>query len=145
MWKTDVRALTVEPFVTVGRDVESSYINPNYLAELNSALDVKGFEQMLSKVIDGLKNQLIEDYVNGRIEIARKTNKVGTLNHGKLATEAATAVGSDARRFAGKSVVRAIRLAFQSEQGKNLATFKSSSRIEDSILVGVAKKAFKTK
>jgi hypothetical protein len=34
-WKTDVRALSVEPFVTKGRDLESYFIDSKLLAELN--------------------------------------------------------------------------------------------------------------
>jgi AAA domain, putative AbiEii toxin, Type IV TA system len=112
IWKKDVRACGVEPFVTPGRDIEAIFINSAYLAELNGEHSEEAFEKIINGVLREHHDQLVKDYVNGRVEIARKAGTKGNINHGQLAIEATKAVSAEPLRYAGKSILRAIRAHF---------------------------------
>jgi AAA domain, putative AbiEii toxin, Type IV TA system/AAA ATPase domain len=142
-WKTDVRALSVEPFATKGRDVESYFINSEVLAELNPGSTRAGLDLLIREVAEELKTELVADYVNGRIDVARKFGKSSSLNHGALAVEANKSVSSDSLRFCGKAALRAIRAKFQAAEGKDLSVFRESKKLYDDSLGAVAKKVFK--
>jgi hypothetical protein len=142
-WKVDVRAISVEPFVTRGRDIESYFIDPRYLAEVNSPTSELEFGALIDDVIRGVQSQLISEYVNGRTDILRKAGKAGSINPGALAVEAASAVSADARRFCGKTALRALRAEFQGRYARHLVDFRISPRLKDDFLVGIAKKSFK--
>jgi hypothetical protein len=142
-WRTDVRALSVEPFVTKGRDIDSYFIDSKLLAELNPGSSLADFDELIREVTEELKTELVADYVNGRIDVARKAGKSGSLNHGALAVDANRAVTSDTLRYCGKAALRAIRSKFQAARGKNLVVFRKSKKLQDDSLAAVAKKAFK--
>ena len=144
-WRKDVRACSVEPFVTTGRDVEASFMNPKYLASKNAGHSESDFVTMIEQVLKNQKNQLVADYVNGRVEIIRKAGKAGSLNPGQLAVEAQSAVDADPHRFAGKATLRALRAMFQSLHKANMNSGQPSPLLSDGFLTGVASKLPKTK
>src|ERR1035437_512279 len=142
-WKTDVRALNVEPFITRGRDIESHFLDSKYLAEGNQDLTEAAFETLIAATVKEMQPQIIKDYVNGRIDLARKGPNAGSVNAGTIAVEANSAISADARKYCGKSVLRAIKLKFQVKHGKNLSLSHRSDRLKDAFLSGVAKKTFR--
>lgn len=143
-WKTEVRNLNVEPFLTQGRDIESHFINAKYLSSLNTNLTEAEFEQLIEDVVESMKPNTVADYVNSRIDLARKDKKQGKIDAGKLAVEAPKKIEEDARRFCGKPVLKAIRQAYQSQQKTNLASLAPSEIAMDPTLHAFAKKIFKT-
>lgn len=54
-WATQVRNLRVEPFLTDGPDIESCFLVPAHLAELNSHCDEEEFEQIISQTASANK------------------------------------------------------------------------------------------
>jgi hypothetical protein len=144
-WKKEVRGAGVEPFVTAGRDIEAAFINPKYLAELNDGYSEKEFTEIIANVIEEQKDQLVKDYVNGRVEIARKTGKIGNTNHGQLAVEATKAVGGNPQRYAGKTVLRGVRAKFQERHKVHMRTDQSSTVLRSPVLASIATKLPKTK
>ena len=144
-WKKEVRACGVEPFVTVGRDIEAAFINPKYLAALNASHSEQDFTTIISDVLKEQKDQLVRDYVNGRVEIARRSGMAGVLNHGQLAVEAQNAVLANPARYAGKAVFRGLRAKFQTLYKSNLSSGGVSVFLKDSFLAGVASKVPKAK
>jgi len=142
-WKTDVRALSVEPFVTKRRDVEAYFIDPKLLAELNPGSSPAELDVLIKEVAEQLRAELVADYVNGRIDLARKSGKSSSLNHGALAVDANKLVSSDSISCCGKAALRAVRAKFQSATGKNLVVFRESKKLYDDSLGAVAKKIFK--
>jgi hypothetical protein len=139
-WKTDVRALNVEPFITRGRDIESHFLDSKYLAEGNQDLTEAAFETLIAATVKEMQPQIIKDYVNGRIDLARKGPNAGSVNAGTIAVKANSAISADARKYCGKSVLRTIKLKFQVKHGKNLSLSHRSDRLKDAFLSGVAKK-----
>jgi hypothetical protein len=144
-WSKDIRALHVEPFVTAGRDVESYFLNPEHLAALNPSAKLSDFEGLIESVISANTDKLTEDFVNGRIDIARKNGKAGSINHGALSVEAARAVKENPMRYAGKQVLRCLRAEYQKIYRATLTTVSPTEYIKDPSLCAVAKKTAKPK
>ena len=90
-----------------------------------------------------MKDQLIADYVNGRVDIVRKSDMYRSLDLGKLAVEAAQVVSSDPLRFSGKLVLRAIRGEFRTRHGRNMNDSVISLELKNEDLAAIAKKTFK--
>jgi energy-coupling factor transporter ATP-binding protein EcfA2 len=144
-WSKDIRALHVEPFVTAGRDVESYFLNPEHLAALNPSAKLSDFEGLIESVISANTDKLTEDFVNGRIDIARKNGKAGSINHGALSVEAARAVKENPMRYAGKQVLRCLRAEYQKIYRAMLTTVSPTEYIKDPSLCAVAKKTARPK
>jgi hypothetical protein len=142
-WKTDVRALLVEPYVTAGRDIESCFINSKVLADLNPDENAGVFDALIAEVAEAIKAELIKDYVNGRIDIARKSGKSSKIDHGALAVEANAAVSANKLRYCGKTALRALRTKFQTLKAENLLVYKPTKSLVDNTLTAIAKKSFK--
>ena len=51
-------------------------------------------QELIDEVLAESKDQLVQDYVNGRVEVARRAGKAGSLNLGQLAVEAKNVVQS---------------------------------------------------
>jgi hypothetical protein len=143
-WKTEVRACNVDPFVTRGRDIESHFINAKYLAELNQDLTEIEFEELINSVILEMEPNTTADYVNARIDMARKEKKSGNLNAGKIAVEAPRVISTDVRRYCGKPVLKAIRQKYQSRCKKNMVSLEASEILSVPFLSNIAKRVFKT-
>jgi energy-coupling factor transporter ATP-binding protein EcfA2 len=138
-WKKGVRQLGVEPFVTVGRDIEASFINAKHLSQLNGDLKLEEFQELITGVLNAEKEELVKDYVNGRVEIARR-ERTSPPNMGALAVEAFKAVESSPMNYAGKRVLRAIRSTFRNKYARNLRTDAISESLADPFLTAVAGK-----
>jgi energy-coupling factor transporter ATP-binding protein EcfA2 len=144
-WESDVRALGVEPFLTKRRDIESYFIDAKYLAKVNAGVSEIEFEDVISTVLAKQHPQLVSDYVNGKLDLARKGGKISQINHGTLAVEAHTEINGNARKYAGKAILRAVRAEFQTRYGKNMISSQPDSLLRDPSLAAIAKKSFKSK
>lgn len=139
-WCVEIRKLGVEPFVTSGRDIESYFVNAKHLAAGNAEATSAEFESLVADVVTQMSTTTKEAYVNGRVEIARRSGTMGSLNLGKLATEAEEKVSKDWKRYAGKELLRAVRGEFRKRYTKNLSTSHASDELRDPTLVAIAKK-----
>lgn len=144
-WSRDIRALHVEPFVTAGREVESYFLNPEHLAALNPSAKLSDLKGLIESVVGASTETIIADFVNGRVDMARKNGKAGNINHGTLSVEAARAVNGNAIRYAGKQVLRSLRAEYQKTYRTTLATVSPTEHIRDPTLFAVAKKTAKPK
>ena len=140
-WKTKVRRMGVEPFVTRGRDIESTFLNADYLHEINPDMSKLELEKIITSVGDKEKLSIQADYVNGRIDIAKKSGE--QINAGAVSAEATRNIAANVRKYCGKSVLRAVRAEVQSTRKKNLIVYRSSEKLTDESLRSVAQKAFK--
>jgi energy-coupling factor transporter ATP-binding protein EcfA2 len=144
-WKTAIRSLGVEAFVTKGIDIESYFIKPEHLAEANDDVSIEDIKATLDAVAEQEREQLMARYVNGRVDIERKAGSSGTLDHGKLTIEATRAVSQAPLRYCGKPLLPPLRVAFNTRLGNNVVLFTESRHLSDDDLVGIAKKIFKGK
>lgn len=141
-WKSEVRKISAEPFVTERRDIESYFLNEDFLHEANAVVPKAKFGALIGKAVDKLKRSTQEDYVNGRIDILKKSGQ--SVNAGAIAAEGVEAIDANPKRFAGKAVLKSLRAEFQDEFGRNLSVYQKSERLKDDGLNAVAQKAFRT-
>lgn len=139
-WETEIRKMGVNPFLTIGVDVESHFLIAKHLARLNEKT-----EKEISELIDGAtienRNLSIEKYVNGRTDIAKKTGTFGSVNIGQLATSAPGEIDSNPERYRhSKTVLKTLRRHFQEHYGCNMRVVEASPELEDDALAALAKK-----
>jgi ABC-type nitrate/sulfonate/bicarbonate transport system ATPase subunit len=139
-WETEIRALTAEPFLTDGVDVESHFLNPEHLATLNGA-PIATMSDIIQRASTECEAFSVEKYVNGRSDIEKKAGTFGRLNLGQLAAAAPTIVSSNARRFLhAKTVMRTVRRLYQQEIGGNIRALERSDHIRVRSLVSISQR-----
>jgi ABC-type cobalamin/Fe3+-siderophores transport system ATPase subunit len=139
-WEVSVRKLGVEPYVTEGVDIESAYLNAGHLAELNDPAEEE-FSNLIDEIIGECREDSVEHYVNGRIDIARSTGDHGKLNHGQLAVEAAQEVDKFPERYLhGKTALKRLRAKYRERYGSNLKDMYKSASLKNQALSVVANK-----
>lgn len=145
-WKEGIRKLNVEPFLTAGVDVESHFLQPQVLAAINNDVSVEDFEDLLGDAFEDTQEANIEKYINGRTDLIRKSGALGTLNPGKLASEATKAVSENPETYAhGKAVLKRLRALFREKLGRELQVYVDTRHLMASELNVIAKKVFKQK
>jgi len=142
-WEQSIKALNVEPIVTLGTDVESHFVNSQYLAEQNEELSIDEFEAQIIETAGQCKADLVAAYVNGRLQIARTNGTFGTTNIGELSAGAEGEVFGAPRTLQhGKIMLRRLRNNFQNDHGKNLSVGHVSETLHVDEISIIARKAF---
>jgi energy-coupling factor transporter ATP-binding protein EcfA2 len=145
-WEESVRSFGVEPFVTTGVDIESHFLEPRHLAAVNSGRSEVDFCRLIDTARLACKDISVQHYVNGRIDIERSKGTHASINHGKLAVEAAKAVESDpVGRSHGKTILKWIRSEYQKEYLSNLQDTVPSEHASLNSLATIAKKTFRSR
>lgn len=94
-WRTDIRSLGAEPFVTQEIDIEGYFCTESYIrACLKGDSDVQ-FDDLLSALSEGELDDALTSYVNGRVDIERKAGTIGRLDIGKLSAEASKKISEN--------------------------------------------------
>ena len=139
-WTKEIRKMSSEPFLTSGVDVESHYLNPDHLAELNG-IPKDEIERLLDEATNAAIDLSVEKYVNGRTDIEKKAGTFGKLNVGQLAVSAKKVIESDLLRYRhSKTVLKNIRGLFQSRHGKNMSVMEKSRYLAVDELQVIAQK-----
>ena len=109
-WEEAIRRLHVEPMLTHGTDVESHFLDSHHLAENNQDQTAEEFVDLVKSIREDNRADLIQSYVNGRLQIARINGTFGSLNIGRLAAEAGDKISRNPDKLAhGKMVLRRLR------------------------------------
>ncbi len=128
-WKTAIRNMGAEPFLTRGVDIESHYLDAKHIAELNGHPEER-IRELLDAATDSSMQISIEKYVNGRSDIEKKAGTFGKLNLGQLAANAPKVVKDEIERYRhAKTVLKRLRNNFQEKYDKNLQVLKKSSHL----------------
>ena len=139
-WEASIRALSAEPFLTTGVDVESHFLHSEHLAMLND-LPVSHMQGILDRAAAECRDVSVAKYVNGRSDIEKKAGTFGRLDIGQLATAAPGVVSSNGQRYIhSKTVMRAVRRIYQQENGGNLRVFAVSEHIQVDSLASIAQR-----
>lgn len=142
-WQQQVRQLQVEPFLTAGTNVESYLLNPKHLAALNKDVPEEEFEAMIEEVTRMHHEELVEAYVNGRIEAERQQGNGRQVNYGKIGAEAPSKIASNMHQLChGKIMLRGVRAAFREKYKRNLIDTRNSEHLAVEPLQVFARKAF---
>ena len=120
-WEAQIRNMGAEPFVTDGVDIESHFLNPEYLASVNPDLSLDEAKSLIQTSMDTSYNDSIGHYFNGRCDIEKKARTFGMLNPGNLAAQVPQVYGSDPNRYChSKTVMANLRQLFQEQFHRNL-------------------------
>lgn len=144
-WEEQVRNLRVEAFTTEGTDLESHFLDADYLAEANGVTQAE-IQGMVDAVARDIQDNLVEKYVNAKIDIARRDGQIGSLNQGRLAVEAPKQLNDKPDRFRhGKMMLAAVRARFRDVNQRNLKDLVASRNIASDSLKTIARKVFGTR
>lgn len=139
-WCKTIRAMGAEPFLTLGVDVESHFLNADYLASING-VSKDEMNQLIDAATDECSGFSIEKYVNGRSDISKKNGEFGKVNIGKLATEGPKLLAENPERFRhSKTVLKTLRTKFRDKNQINLKATSVSDVLSDSTLNTISKK-----
>jgi hypothetical protein len=129
-WEIQIRNMVAEPFLTLGVDIESHFLDAKHLAELNGESEAE-MQTLLNEATQATHDVSIEKYVNGRTDVEKKNGTFGKLNVGQLATEAPKQINSNPARFRySKIVMKEARRRFQEDHGINLRVIEVSSALK---------------
>ena len=139
-WSKEIRNKDSEPFLTRGVDIESHYLNPDHLSELNS-IPKNEIEELINEATNITIEISVEKYVNGRTDIEKKAGSFGKLNVGKLAASAKKNIETNLPRYRhSKTVLKSIRSLFNTKYGRNLRVMEISQHLSVSELQIISQK-----
>ena len=142
-WSESAAKLGVEPFLTKGVDIESEFLNSEYLAALNSSFTKEEFDGLIKEVIGETEEESIKQYVNGRVDTLRKAGESGNINAGEIAVEAKKAIHNETARYIpGKTIRARLRGRFREVTGANLSDLQPSELLVNEDLKVLRKRPF---
>lgn len=140
-WETEIRKMGAEPFVTDGVDIESHFLNSEYLASVNNGLSLDVAERLIQASIESSQDDSIAHYVNGRCDIEKKDRTFGMLNLGNLATQAPRVYTSNPKRYChSKTVMSRLRQLFQEQFHSDLNAKTPSQLICSPVLSSIVRR-----
>lgn len=131
----------VEPFLTEKNDLESYFLNPQHIHELNDRISVARIEELLGQATAETAARSVEAIVNQRTLQAFKERRDGgpQPNHGEIAVQAhADYEDAPATMRRGKEVIARLRSLLQQELGENPRIFFSSPHLRSDNLRAIA-------
>lgn len=137
-WKTGIREIQCEPFVTSGVDIESHFIRADYLSATNAALSRLDFDEIISETVTASLEGAYEHALNARLDWERKRGN-GRVNVGALARSMRQIV--DAKpllNISGKRLLKGIRDRFRARIGRNLNISTPSEYLLSDNLTAIA-------
>lgn len=139
-FETRLRGRGVEPFVTSGSDIESYFLNPRHLAELNPPLTEADVQQLLDQATTDVRVENIKAIVNLRTEQAfKKRAQTGDKpNHGEIAVTAASDYEANVlgmRR--GDLVLSRLKSLIQQQRGSNPSITTSTPHLANAELQAI--------
>jgi hypothetical protein len=138
-WKKEIIKIGAEPFVTSEIDVEGYFSSRDYIKVIAKPY---GFDsaELVKQVTEDEQSDIISSYVNGRLDIARKTGIIGKVNHGALSATAAKRVTETPfDLMKGKRRIAKLRRLFQEREAK-FEVKRDSNKPNDADLSGFASK-----
>lgn len=141
-WKTNVREMQCDPFVTEGVDIESYFVNDNYLSSANNNWSAAEFNAEIFSIIKDVFEEACEHAVNSRLDWERKRGN-NRVNVGALARKMRESVnGAPLANVSGKRILRHLRARFQRATRTNLNTYAISDAIAVDELSVIAQRIF---
>lgn len=135
-------AAGVGPFLTEGNDLESYFLNPDHLHELNPGVTRQRIQALLDQATTDTVDKSIQAIVNQRTAEAFDRRRRGgdAPNHGAIATQALadyTANPGELRR--GKEVIGRLIALLQQELGNNPRVYAPSLHLQSVALRAISR------
>ncbi len=143
VWKKDIIAAGAEPFVTTEIDIEGYFATDEYIALAGSGVAGFNLETVKRKLAEDEQEASITSYVNGRVDLERKSGNIGKLDHGKLSAAAAKKASADPiAMMKGKNKLSKLRTIFIELYGKRFEVLRDAGLPIDKQLAAIAAKYF---
>lgn len=141
-WEKEISKIGAEAFVTSEIDIEGYFSAPEYL-KLTTEPHGIDLEALKARVVDSESDDIIAGYVNGRIEVARRSGTIGQLNYGKLGAEGAKLVhNSPFELMKGKKRLAKLRSVLSQEFKTKFEILQDAHLPLDVKLAELGKKLF---
>jgi len=139
-FKVDIERAGILCFITKGTDIESYFLNPEHINQLNPLISLERIRELITSSTNESKEKSIEKFINSRHEIERqksyKNRQNGNVNVGEIANQARRDYEANPERYRhGKTVVGLLKSKFQEETGNNITIFTATDRIIDPQLI----------
>jgi len=145
-WCKNVRALSVEPFVTESLDIEGHFVCSKHLSELNKSFSEKEFDELISGIFNDHKPEFIAAHINRTIENERRMDRYSSVNVGEIGAYAeAKILECPKSRVYGKLFLRRISQRFQESQKRNLVIYRSTKNLKVDALTVILAKVFSSR
>jgi hypothetical protein len=143
-WKREITAAGAKPFVTNELDVEGYFATDDYISFVGKTHSGFNLRSVREKLIEGEYETTLASYVNGRVDVERKSGNIGRLDYGKLSAAAAKKVGADQLAvMKGKAKLAKLGTIFQELYSARFDTKNTVSLPMDKDLASIAKKYFR--
>lgn len=143
-WQQDIRSAGADPFVTAGTDIESYFTSDAMLKASGKQIEHFDIAALRKEAVNGLDEEILSNFVNGRIDIERKKGNIAKVDHGKLAGTGAKKVAANAwDLLKGKRRLSRIRDAFNTLHGQKFVLPSDAQLIVDKELQALSVKHFK--
>jgi hypothetical protein len=145
LWKQEITAAGAEPFVTREIDVEGYFATDDYIELIGKNVPTFDLTAVKEKLVEGESDGVLESYVNGRIDLERKSGNIGKLNYGQLSAAATKKVNKDLLAIMkGKKKLAKLRAIFGELYGARFDTTPSAPELPmDKELAAIARKDFR--
>lgn len=141
-WQAQIRGMRAEPFVTSGVDIESHFLSAAYISQTNK-IDLEQAQQLLDQAANSVRDESIQKFINGRIDIEKKNQTFGGFNVGAFAVDAPVLYDANPARYVyGKLCFSKLRGLFQQAYGRNLALSSPSEFIGVPELAVISRRFF---
>ncbi len=144
VWKRDIIAAGAEPFVTREIDVEGYFATDDFISFVGKRHSSFDLSAVKKRIIDGEYDDTLASYVNGRVDLERKSGNMGRVDYGKLSVAASKKVSADMLGvMKGKRKLSKLREIFKEFYDSNFDTQNAASLPVDKDLTAIAKKYFR--
>ncbi|HXW72169.1 MAG TPA: AAA family ATPase [Methylocella sp.] len=143
IWKKEIIAAGAEPFVTKEIDVEGYFATDEYIRLVGNGVPGFDLKAVNLKLGENELDTSIASYVNGRIDLERKSGNIAKLDYGKLSAMAAKkASANPIATMKGKKKLAKLREIFQELYGKRFEVQRDALPV-DIELAAIAAKYFR--
>jgi Fe-S cluster assembly ATPase SufC len=144
VWKKEIIAAGAEPFVTLEIDVEGYFATDEYICLVGKGVPAFELQAVKLKLAEDEQEASIASYVNGRVDLERKSGNIARLDYGKLSALAAKKANADPIAIMkGKKKLAKLRTIFLDLYGTRFEVQHKAGLPVDKELVVIAAKHFR--
>jgi energy-coupling factor transporter ATP-binding protein EcfA2 len=144
VWKKEIIAAGAESFVTLEIDVEGYFATDEYICMVGNGIHSFELQAVKLKLAADEQETCIASYVNGRVDLERKSGNIARLDYGKLSALAAKKANADPIAIMkGKKKLAKLRTIFLELYGTRFELQHQAGLPVDKELVVIASKHFR--
>lgn len=135
-FKADIEKAGLLCFITKGTDIESHFLNPEHINQLNPSMSIEKIRELITISTNEVKENSLAKFINSRFEIERrKSNADSNIPKkapGDISIQANKDYDANPEKYRhGKTVVKKLKQKFREETGENIIIYETSAEIID--------------